>query len=368
MPARNSWYNRRSRAEQVHRIEGFCIVTTMAGGTGRRTTLSILMAVVVVAIALMLSPMLVGARGGGGGHSGGGGGGGHSSGGGFGGGSFGGGGSSYSGGWGTGSGGGYYGGSSCSTYGNTCTSGGGGSILGAFALLAFGGPILLFIVVMLRARRAHASSYQPAYQPAPGGFAAPVATVSPEAGIAAIQQVDPAFNQEMFLERAQMAFFKLQQAWEDRNVDEARGFMADGLYTAWHAQIAQMISLRKKNILENLNIQGMHIVKALHDSSTDAISVKIDAVCADYEINEDTNKLIFGSKSDKPFTEYWTFTRAAGTKTVANGGISAQKCPNCGAPVSLNAVGECTYCHAAVSSGNFDWVLATIQQVNEWQG
>ena len=70
----------------------------------------------------------------------------------------------------------------------------------------------------------------------------------------------------------------------------------------------------------------------------------------------------------RAFTEFWTFTRTAGVKTLAGGGISEQKCPNCGAPLSVNEVGSCKYCDAAVTSGNFDWVLTRIDQANEFGG
>jgi hypothetical protein len=261
---------------------------TMARRGIARPLVETAVAVALVTVVLLLLPDLAAARGGGGGHGGGGG---------FGGG----GGGHYGGGWGTS---GSYGG-----------GGGGGQ------------------------------------QPEPT-WAPPVDTQSVDQGLAAIQTADPGFNAQVFMERAQMAFFALQQAWMDRNVDEARGYMSQGLYASWHAQVQQMITLHKKNILENLNIQGLHIVKATHDDNIDSISVKVDAVCADYEINEDSGKVVFGSKQDKPFTEYWTFTRSAGTKTVVN----------------LNAVGECNYCHVAVTSGNFDWVLSKIDQENEWQG
>jgi hypothetical protein len=37
-------------------------------------------------------------------------------------------------------------------------------------------------------------------------------------------------------------------------------------------------------------------------------------------------------------------------------------CLSCGAPVSLNQIGECRYCKAAVTSGKFDWVVSRIEQ------
>ena len=43
-------------------------------------------------------------------------------------------------------------------------------------------------------------------------------------------------------------------------------------------------------------------------------------------------------------------------------------CPNCGAPLEINQVGECRYCKAAVTSGRFDWVLSRIEQEDDYAG
>jgi hypothetical protein len=40
-------------------------------------------------------------------------------------------------------------------------------------------------------------------------------------------------------------------------------------------------------------------------------------------------------------------------------------CPNCGAPLEINQIGECKYCKAAVASGRFDWVLSRIEQEDD---
>ena len=145
--------------------------------------------------------------------------------------------------------------------------------------------------------------------------------------------------------------------------------MSSGLYQTWSMQVAQMTTAHKHNVLEDLFVQGMFIVKASHDANFDTISVRVDASCKDYEVDDNTGKVVFGdNKHDKPFTEFWTFQRSAGAKTLVTGGVTDQKCPNCGAPLSVNQNGSCTYCNAPVTSGKFDWVLSRIDQDNEWTG
>jgi hypothetical protein len=300
-----------------------------------------------MALALVLmSPLLAFARGGGGGHFGGGGGG-HFSGGG---GSFGGGG-----------------------YGGGGGFGGAGWLLPLFLFGGGGGGLIFFLIILFGLwsvyRRmsignpVQASNWGPAYSP----MAQMGSTLSED--LAALQAKDPNFNQQMFLDRAQAAFFALQKAWMDRNLEPARVYMSDGLYRRWKNQIDAMIAAHKKNILENLVIGGVQIVKVQSDPNFDSITTRIDASAADYEVDEsNNNKVIFGSRSEQPFTEYWTFTRSGTARTKAGEGAEVNQCPNCGAPLSINESGVCSYCKATVTTGQFGWVLDNITQASEWQG
>ena len=303
----------------------------------RRLVLGVLMAMALV----LMSPLLAFARAGGGGHFSGGGGG------------FGGGGGSFGGG-----GGGF---------------GGGAFLLPFFLFGGGGGGFIFFLIILFGLWQAyrrmsignpvHASNWGPAYSP----MAQMRSTLSDD--LAALQAKDPNFNQQMFLDRAQAAFFALQKAWMDRNLDPARVYMSDGIYHRWKTQIDAMIAAHKKNMLDNLVIGGVHIVKAQTDANFDTITVRIDASAADYEVDDTTaNKVIYGSRQNQNFTEYWTFIRSASARTKAGEGAEMTQCPNCGAPLSINESGVCSYCKAVVTSGQFGWVLDNITQASEWQG
>jgi predicted lipid-binding transport protein (Tim44 family) len=191
--------------------------------------------------------------------------------------------------------------------------------------------------------------------------------LTPQEGIARIQQADPAFDPQDFLGRAAQAFNALQQAWQDRDLLSARPFMSPGLYLSWSAQVQQLIELHKKNILEGLRIDALVPVKVVHGETFDNVTVRVTATCADYEIDEQSGRIIFGSRTPSTFTEYWTFQRSVDAKTTEKR-ILDKVCPNCGAPLQINQIGECRYCNAAVSSGRFDWVLSRIEQADEYTG
>jgi predicted lipid-binding transport protein (Tim44 family) len=193
------------------------------------------------------------------------------------------------------------------------------------------------------------------------------AEMDPASGLAEIRASDPQFDEQAFRARVQQAFFALQQAWQDRDVASSRPFMSPGLYLGWSSQVQQLIDLHKKNVLEGLRVDGIDVVKVVHGSAFDDVTVRVVATTADYEVDEKTGRMIFGSREAAQFTEYWTFQRSVGTQTTGRS-ILDKVCPNCGAPLEINQVGECRYCKAAVTSGRFDWVLSRIEQEDDYAG
>jgi len=264
-------------------------------------------------------------------------------------------------------------------FGGGGSFGGGGGFGGGGLLLPFlffgggGGGFFFFLFILFALWQVYrrmsirnpmqAVNYGPAYAP----LAQMRSTLTED--LAALQAKDPNFNQQMFLDRAQAAFFALQKAWMDRNLEPARVYMSDGIYHRWKTQIDAMIAAHKKNMLDNLVIGGVQIVKVQTDPNFDTITVRIDASAADYEIDDTTaNKVIYGSRQNQNFTEYWTFIRSGSARTKAGEGAEVTQCPNCGAPLSINESGVCSYCKAVVTSGQFGWVLDNITQASEWQG
>jgi hypothetical protein len=264
-------------------------------------------------------------------------------------------------------------------FGGGGSFGGGGGFGGGGLLLPFlffgggGGGFIFFLFILFALWQVYrrmsignpmqASNYGPTYAP----MAQMRSTLTED--LAALQAKDPNFNQQMFLDRAQAAFFALQKAWMDRNLEPARVYMSDGIYHRWKTQIDAMIAAHKKNMLDNLVIGGVQIVKVQTDPNFDTVTVRIDASAADYEVDDTTaNKVIYGSRQNQNFTEYWTFIRSGAARTKAGEGAEVTQCPNCGAALSINESGVCSYCKATVTSGQFGWVLDNITQASEWQG
>jgi len=184
--------------------------------------------------------------------------------------------------------------------------------------------------------------------------------------LTALQQKDPGFNESAFISRTQKAFKIIQQAWTDRNLDNAQAFMSDGIFEQFSIQLAEM---REKGIIdhmEKLEIQSAFPVHFETDKNFDVIHLRIDARAVNYRKNEKTGSIINGSTMPESFSEVWSFMRKPGAKTQNKPGLLEGQCPSCGNPVKIGRLSKCDVCNALLRSGEFDWVLTSITQACEW--
>jgi predicted lipid-binding transport protein (Tim44 family) len=194
-----------------------------------------------------------------------------------------------------------------------------------------------------------------------------VAAPSVGQGIAALRAADPAFSPDAFRVRVRTAFLALQDAWCKQNLDAGRAFLSPGAYFTWRTQLETLAAEGRRNVMEQSTVQRIEPILIVHGRVYDDITVRISAAAADFEVDKD-NRIVFGDRVVRPFTEDWTFQRSVGVATTQKPGTLENTCPNCGAPVSLTQIGECRYCKAAVTSGKFDWVVSRIAQEEDMFG
>jgi len=255
--------------------------------------------------------------------------------------------------------------------------------LGLLSLLFFGGGPFFFIFLLLAAfnawrrmsgggmRATAPTGWTPHYGDSrpmgvPSGFGVGQADSPPDTvteGLAAIHAHDPQFDETEFINQAQREFFIIEKAWSDCKPEESRRVMSDTLWDQHRAQIEQYVAKGQHNVLDNLALAGATIVNASSDSHHDRIQLRMHAACADYDVDNATNRITRGDRTVREWYEDWLFERSSKATTRPDGGTLAQHCPNCGAPLDVDLSGVCSYCKAPVMSGDYDWVLTRIDQV-----
>lgn len=180
------------------------------------------------------------------------------------------------------------------------------------------------------------------------------------------EQNHPEFSWGAFEARAKLIFEELQAAWSTLNWERARPHETDNLFQMHQYWINAYRRQGLRNVLDQAQIKSMQPVKIQEDAFYNAITMRIWAEGYDYTVDS-AGKVVSGSKTTlRTWSEYWTFIRNRGTKQKPPG--AELNCPNCAAPLKINAAGICEFCGGKITSGEFDWVLSKIEQDESYAG
>jgi len=263
-----------------------------------------------------------------------------------------------------GSSGGFSGGSSG---GSSSGGSAGGALIGLIVLGVFGIFALLIVFLVWRAIR---KSKKARTESVSALAMDSMSTAKMQAdsqdqllyGLQLVKYADPNFDIVRFDEAARRVFYAMQTAWCERNPGLTRQITADALWQVTKQQIDSYVQRGAFNRLDGLAVQYTFIQHITIDDKQHIV-VRFFVDSADYDVDS-TGKVIKGKTNVASWSEDWVFTREAAAKTVVTGGIADAKCPNCGAPLAVDNLGRCDYCHAAIMGGQHDWVLFRIDQLS----
>jgi Tim44-like domain len=187
------------------------------------------------------------------------------------------------------------------------------------------------------------------------------------AGLRQLSTRDPAFNTTEFLNRAKFIFHEIQAGWSELNEARLRPHEVDTVFDTHRYWLMHYRDQGIRNVLGNVNIENVQIAKVTYDAYFDAITVRIFASMIDYEIDGSGRVLCGNQRVARRFSEYWTLVRRS--DRAQRSAQSVPACPSCGAPLDkINQAGVCGYCNSHVTLGEFDWVLALIEQDETYEG
>jgi hypothetical protein len=187
-----------------------------------------------------------------------------------------------------------------------------------------------------------------------------------EANQQALLARDPGFSWPAMQSRVALIFANMQISWSGRDASQIRPFVSDNLFQSLSYWIDAYKRAGLRNVTENAQVENIQAVRVVTDKFFDALTVRVHASSTDFTIADTDGRVVSGSRSKRrKYTEYWTLIRGTGAKGPAR---TDAACPSCGAPLKIEAAGNCAYCRAKVTSGEFDWVLSRIEQDDVYEG
>lgn len=184
-----------------------------------------------------------------------------------------------------------------------------------------------------------------------------------------LKRTDANFDLDAFLDRFKTAFLKIQAAWSAQDLSDVKHFMSDRVFERFSLQLQEQQDLGFRNVVEQVKIFTCSPAELDTSSMFDVLTVCVTASAVDYRVALRSGKRISGNpRAPEEFTEYWTLIRRHGTQSVdSRKSLFEGHCPNCGADVHLNRLGNCESCDSVIRSGEYDWVLSEITQASVWK-
>ncbi|MDX1960693.1 MAG: TIM44-like domain-containing protein [Leptospiraceae bacterium] len=187
-----------------------------------------------------------------------------------------------------------------------------------------------------------------------------------------IKTSDPNFDPEKFLRNIGSLAEKMNGAWVNNKMSVVRNLISSGVYNRFKIQLGLMKSDKVQNVMSDWFLSNVFLHSFAKDKDYETVHVQIQAYARDANLSTDLSKSevekFISSTPQTYYSEIWSFVRKLNAPTREGKNLLEGNCPNCGAPIlELGESNQCKYCKSIVNSGEYDWVLAEITQIEEWK-
>lgn len=253
-------------------------------------------------------------------------------------------------------------GSSSSDWGSSSShySSGGGSGGSDFVIVL----IVVIIVIIIIGSKKNSSSQNKSV--APGATRTDASKLRP---ISEYLALDAHFDEAAFREKLGNRYVQMQNAWQSKDISSVRPFFTDAYYAQMERQLQRYKTQGLTNYIDRIAVLGVNVRGFYSTEGSDHIIAELSTRIVDYTLNDQTGELVSGDQHREKFLVYeWELVRRSGTVTGVSDGMTVENCPNCGAPISINATAKCPYCDSVIIVEANDWAICSIKGISQRTG
>ena len=184
--------------------------------------------------------------------------------------------------------------------------------------------------------------------------------------IADYRQLDEAFDETELTSKLSNLYVQMQDGWQKKDISAIRPYCTDAFYTQMDNQLQRKKQQGQTNYIERIAVLGVSFRGWCQEGGNDVLVARLNTRIVDYTLDDATGKLISGSKDKEKFMVYeWDLVRPTGTKTEKGETMQTVNCPNCGAPVEINASAKCPYCGSVITLEEHGFALNAIRAISQ---
>lgn len=233
-------------------------------------------------------------------------------------------------------------GSSYSGYSSSTSGVGGG-----FATLVIFAIIVIIVVVSERASKKGKINYTPTNVAKNN-----IVIKNNEQAIEEIKKYKPEFDKDKFLSHGYDIFVRIEEAWMNFDLDSVRDCITDEMFNMYESQLMSMEMNGEQNIMKDFKLLNSAITEAKKQNNMLEVKTRYVIEFYDYIVNKETKKVLRGNSNKKIKMVYeFTFIEDVENKQL-------KECPNCGAPIDINAGAICKYCGSKIVDDSKNFVMS----------
>ena len=175
-----------------------------------------------------------------------------------------------------------------------------------------------------------------------------------------VKQFIPEFDRIQFLNEGYKIYCDIQEAWMNFKLEDVKDVLTDELYSMYESQLATLEVKGEQNIMKDFVLKKSFLKGVQNQNNTITITTGYVIEFYDYIANRNTGEVVRGTADRKIRVTYEMKFRQS-----LDENNKVEKCPNCGAPIRINAAGVCDFCRAKIVTENTKWVLTEKQSLGQ---
>ena len=180
------------------------------------------------------------------------------------------------------------------------------------------------------------------------------------------QQLDEDFDETELTSKLSNLYVQMQDCWQKKDITPIRPYCTDAFFTQMDNQLQRKKQQGQTNYIERIAVLSVNFRGWCQEGGNDVLVARLNTRIVDYTLDDKTGKLVSGSKDKEKFMVYeWDLVRTTGTKTEKDKPMQTVNCPNCGAPVEINASAKCPYCDSVITLEEHGFALNAIRAISQ---
>ncbi len=165
------------------------------------------------------------------------------------------------------------------------------------------------------------------------------------------------FDEALFKTKIDNIFIKIYVALTRENLKDIEHFVSKEVFEDLEKFLEDKKNKNQKQVYDEINVKNTTILNKKENDTLDIVEVELISRYMDYILDRKSGKIIEGTDQRRvERRNFLTFEKKKDSKEI----LLHQKCPNCGASMSINSSGVCKFCRSVFPLEEYDYILTSL--------